>query len=53
MLPCNVIIYEKDHKTILSVIKPIMAMQMIENESLKNIAEWIETQLKKVFDSVK
>lgn len=53
MLPCNVVIYEKEGKTILSVIKPSIAMGMIENEALKQIATEVESKLKQVFDSIK
>ena len=49
MLPCNVIVYEKDGKT---VIKPATAMQMIDNAELKKIAEHVEDQLKQAFDIV-
>jgi uncharacterized protein (DUF302 family) len=52
MLPCNVIVYEKDGKTVLSVIKPATAMQMIDNAELKKIAENVESQLKQAFDTV-
>jgi uncharacterized protein (DUF302 family) len=52
MLPCNVIIYEKGDKTVLSIIKPTIAMQMIDNEDLRPVAELIEEKLKKVFESV-
>jgi uncharacterized protein (DUF302 family) len=53
MLPCNVVIYEKEGKTILAVIRPSTAMGMLENESLKRIAGELESKLKQVFDSVK
>lgn len=53
MLPCNVVIFEKEGKTILSIIKPSIAMGMIENEALKQIAQEVEAKLKEVFDSVK
>ncbi len=53
MLPCNVVIYEKEGKTILSIIKPLIAMGMIENEALKQIAIEVESKLKQVFDSLK
>ena len=53
MLPCNIVIYEKEGKTILSIIKPSIAMGMIENEALKQIAVEIEAILKEAFDSVK
>ncbi len=53
MLPCNVIIYEKENKTIVSIIKPTVAMETIKNSELGQIAEEVEKKLKKVFDSIK
>jgi uncharacterized protein (DUF302 family) len=53
MLPCNVIVYERGDKTILSVIRPTVAMKMIENMELQKLAETIEGKLKKVFDAIK
>lgn len=32
MLPCNVIVYEKGDKTVISIIRPTVAMEMIDNE---------------------
>jgi uncharacterized protein (DUF302 family) len=52
MLPCNVVIFEKGDKTVLSIIKPTVAMQMIDNEELRPVAALIEDKLKKVFESV-
>lgn len=52
MLPCNVIVYEKGGKTVLSVIRPTVAMQMIDNMELHKLAELIEGQLKKAFDAI-
>ena len=53
MLPCNVIVYEKDGKTVLSVIRPTVAMKMIDNVELQKLAEAVEGQLKKAFDAIK
>jgi Uncharacterized conserved protein len=53
MLPCNVIVYEKGSKTVLSVIRPTVAMQMVDNVELQKIAEAVEEQLKKAFDAIK
>ena len=53
MLPCNVIVYEKGSKTVLSVIRPTVAMQMVDNVELQKIAEAVEGQLKKAFDAIK
>lgn len=52
MLPCNVIVYEKGDKTVVSIVKPTIAMETANNEKLKQIAENVEAQLKKVFDSI-
>jgi hypothetical protein len=38
---------------IVSVIKPTVAMQMIQNEELGKIAREVEDQLKRAFDSMK
>lgn len=52
LLPCNVVIYEKDGKTILSVMKPSTALGMIDNPALANIAGEVESKLKRFFDSI-
>jgi len=52
MLPCNVIVYEVGGKTVLAVIRPSVAMRMIENEALAKTAIEVEERLKKVFDAV-
>jgi uncharacterized protein (DUF302 family) len=52
MLPCNVVIYEKDSKTVVSVVKPTAMMSMLDNPKLATIAETVEGLLKKVFDAV-
>ena len=52
MLPCNVVIYERQNKTVVSIIKPKVAMKMIDNVELEEIASTIEKKLKKVFDSI-
>lgn len=52
MLPCNVVVYEKENKTVISIIRPTAAMEMINNKELKQIAEEVEKKLKKVFDSI-
>ena len=52
MLPCNVVIYERQNKTVVSIIKPTVAMKIIGNVGLEQIASTIENKLKKVFDSI-
>ena len=53
LLPCNVIVYEKGNKTVLSFIRPTVAMQMVDNAELQKVAEAVEEKLKKAFDAIK
>ena len=52
LLPCNVIVYEADEKIYVSAIVPTVAMNMVENPGLENIAVEVENKLKKVIDSI-
>jgi uncharacterized protein (DUF302 family) len=52
LLPCNVIVYEKEGKISISAIKPSVAMQMVDNEKLGKIALQVEEKLKKVIDNI-
>jgi uncharacterized protein (DUF302 family) len=52
MLPCNIIIYEKDDHVVISAIKPTIAMQMIDNPELSKIAINVETKIKHAFDDI-
>jgi uncharacterized protein (DUF302 family) len=52
LLPCNVIVYEQDAKVFVSAIVPSVAMGMVENEALGEIAKEVEDKLKKVVDKI-
>jgi uncharacterized protein (DUF302 family) len=52
MLPCNVIVYKKDDAVFASAILPTIAMGMIENKDLKEVATTIEAKLKRVIDTL-
>lgn len=52
MLPCNVIIYESEEKVFVNAINPVVAMGMIENSELKEIAEIISEKLKGVIEKI-
>ncbi len=52
MLPCNVIVYQKNGEVYASAIKPSVAMGMIENEDLSKVATDIEERLTRVIDSL-
>ena len=52
MLPCNVVVQEKDGKVEVSAIDPIASMQAVENEKLVSVALEVQAKLKKVIESV-
>jgi uncharacterized protein (DUF302 family) len=52
MLPCNVIVYESAGGTMVGVIRPTIAMQMIDNPDLHRIAKDVEWRLKNIIDSL-
>lgn len=52
LLPCNVIVYKDAGKIFVSAILPTVAMGMINNQSLADIAKTVEEKLKKVVDAV-
>jgi uncharacterized protein (DUF302 family) len=52
MLPCNVIVQEKEEGVEVAAVDPLASMQAIENQSLQGIAEQVRTKLKAVIDSL-
>ncbi|MCK4941136.1 DUF302 domain-containing protein [candidate division WOR-3 bacterium] len=52
LLPCNVIVYEKNNKVWVGVMKPTAAMSSVKNEALAGLASEVEAKLKKVFDNI-
>jgi uncharacterized protein (DUF302 family) len=52
MLPCNVIVYEKNNKTVVGTIRPSAVMKTIGNPALDPVAEDVEARLKRVLDDV-
>ena len=53
MLPCNVIVQERDGGGVeVAAVDPIASMAAIENPELKSIAMEIQAKLKRVVDSL-
>jgi len=52
LLPCNIIVYERNGNSVVSVIRPTVAMQVVNNPDLQKIAETIEAKLEDFIDSV-
>ena len=51
-LPCNVIVYEQNTAVFAAAILPTVAMHMIENPTLNDIAQQIERKLKRAIDNI-
>jgi uncharacterized protein (DUF302 family) len=52
ILPCNVIVYEEDGRSVVSVMDPITALGLVGNETLRPIAEDAATRLHRVIDKL-
>ncbi len=52
LLPCNVIVYEKNGRTIVAAFDPMTMATMVENEALKSIAEEVAARLRRVINSL-
>ena len=53
MLPCNVIVQEKEPGTIeISAVDPMSSMVSVENPSLGDIAEEVRGKLKRVIENI-
>jgi uncharacterized protein (DUF302 family) len=49
LLPCNVIVYETDDKkAYVAAINPVSALEIIQNQELKDIAQEVSEKLKRV-----
>lgn len=51
LLPCNVIVYEKEEHVHVSAIKPSVAMGFLQNPDLKCIMEEIEPKLQRAINN--
>lgn len=52
MLPCNVIVQQKQEGIEVAAVDPMASMQAIENKDLVSIAEEIQSKLKRVIASL-
>jgi len=52
LLPCNTVVYDKGGKTVVSVIKPTVAMTVADNTDLEPVAGEVEAKLKRAFDAI-
>ncbi len=53
LLPCNVIVYEKAGRTIISAFNPLVMTKILENEGMDQFAEEVRARLARVIDAVR
>jgi uncharacterized protein (DUF302 family) len=52
LLPCNVIVYEKDGKTRVSIFDPMVMTWIMENDDIKPIASEVQERLQRVLKAI-
>ena len=52
LLPCNVIVYEKEGKTLVSIFDPMVMTWIIENDNMKPIATEVQERLQRVLNAI-
>jgi len=52
LLPCNVIVYEKDEKSVVSIFDPGLMTKIVSNENINPIADEVKEKLLRVFEGV-
>jgi len=52
MLPCNVVVQERDGRVEVSAVDPVASMQAISNPALAEIARQVRDRLQKVVDAI-
>ena len=52
LLPCNVIVYEKDGKTHVSIFDPMVMTWIMENDQMKPIASEVQEKLQRVLKAI-
>ncbi len=52
LLPCNVIVYEKDDKTKVSIFDPMLMTNIVDNEQMEPIAKEVKEKLQRVLAEI-
>jgi uncharacterized protein (DUF302 family) len=52
LLPCNVLVYERERETVVSVFNPLVMTEIIENNNLTPIATEVKERLERVLKAV-
>ena len=53
LLPCNVIVYEEEGGSVVSIIDPLMMLGMVDNPELEQVAQEARSRLERVSQTLK
>ena len=51
LLPCNVIVYEREEQVFVAAVVPSVALSVVRNDALAPIAQEVEARLKRVVEA--
>jgi uncharacterized protein (DUF302 family) len=52
LLPCNVIVYEKNGKTTVSAFAPMTITHLTDNEKIQKVAEDVDKKIRRVLEAL-
>jgi len=52
LLPCNVIVYEKDGKTVVAAFDPMSMAKVMDNDAMEPIADQVRAKLLRAINAV-
>jgi uncharacterized protein (DUF302 family) len=52
LLPCNVIVYEKNGASVVSIFNPMVMTSLLQNEAMLPVAEEVKQRLERVLAAV-
>jgi len=52
LLPCNVVVYEKDNGTVVAAFDPMVMTKLSDNPVLLKIAEQVKERLQRVLNNL-
>jgi uncharacterized protein (DUF302 family) len=52
LLPCNVVVYEKEGKTRVSVFDPMVMTKIIDNQNMVSVAQQVKEKLQRALAAV-
>jgi uncharacterized protein (DUF302 family) len=52
LLPCNIIVYEKEGKTNVAVFDPMVITKIMENSSILPVAQEMKARLERVIAAI-